>query len=141
MKRCEIGEYPTWFIMPDGLDDVVRREIEFLQKTESGVSCNIFRPDHYEEGAWRVEIELTSPLADRVPSLAFSLPELPHRMCHPEREYVRVIGGKLQGCFVDRHWFGDVYSNGIAESENPTDIDTVKKVILDNIMKALREGQ
>src|SRR6266568_6488821 len=39
--------HATWFIIPDGLEDAIRREIEFLCQTEGMVSCEISQPDGY----------------------------------------------------------------------------------------------
>lgn len=125
--------YPTWFIVPEGLEDAIRREIKFLNETQGAVSCKIWKPDEYQIGAWRVEVSIPQTSG----TLVFSLPSLQNRSCHADKGYARAVDGELRGCFVDGMWLGDVYSNGIAEDENPTKIDAVRNAFIENVMRAL----
>jgi hypothetical protein len=130
--------YPTWFIIPEGLEDAIRREIKFLNETQGAVSCRIWKPDEYDIGAWRVEVTLAPQILARLAvAPVFSLPSLQNRSCHADKGYARAIGGELRGCFVDGTWLGDVYSNGIAEEENPTKINAVENAFIENVMRAL----
>jgi hypothetical protein len=131
--------YPTWFILPDGLRDAIQREIDFLVETDGTVLCKIWQPDNYDYGAWRIEVVLTPQILARVDniSLVFPLPALKYRMCHPDKGYARAVGGELRGIFVEGKWAGDIYSNGIAEANNPTTIDAVREAFVEKVMQAL----
>jgi hypothetical protein len=131
--------HATWFIIPEGLDDVIRREIAFQSKTEGMVTCKIHRPEEYQEGAWQITITLGAR-AKKLGNgaLAFTLPTLEKRLCIPEKAYVCAIGGKLQGSFKEGNWLGDIYSNGISEAENPTSIDAVRDAFTQSVMQAIR---
>lgn len=49
--------------------------------------------------------------------------------------------GNTIGCFVDGLWVADLYSNGIEEANNPTPLETVKRVLIEQIEHiALRAG-
>lgn len=132
--------YATWFIIPDGLEDAIRREIEFLSQTEGNVSCEIYRPEDYDYGAWRVELTLGPQILRRLNnnSLVFTIPTLQNRVFHPDKGYVRAIDGELRGAFVDGKWYGDVYSNGISENDNLTKIESVRDALTQSIMRAIR---
>jgi len=132
--------YPTWFVIPDELQSVVRQEIDRLGEA-GAILCDITQPDNYEFGAWRVAITLGPQVIKRLKDslLVFSLPNLPKRMCHPDKEYRRAIEGELRGCFLDGKWLGDVYSNGISEAENPTKIEAVRDAFIQNIMISLQQ--
>ncbi len=132
--------YATWFIVPDGLEDVIRREIEFLSQTEGIVSCEIDRPDGYDFGAWRVEITLGLQTLKRIGSgsVVFTFPTLQNRIFHHDKGYARAIDGELRGSFVNDKWLGDVYSNGIPEADNPTKIEAVRDALIQSVMRAIR---
>lgn len=132
--------HATWFIIPEGLEDAIRREVDFLIQTEEKISCVINQPDEYEFGAWRVVVTLGPQVLKQIGSglLIFTLPTLQNRSCHPDRGYGRAIEGELRGSFVDGKWLGDVYSNGISEDENPTKIEAVRDAFTQNVMRAIQ---
>ncbi len=133
--------FATWFIVPDELEDAILREIEFLSRTEGMVSCDIHQPDGYDFGAWKVEIKLGNKVLKKPgsESLVFTLPSMQNRMCHPDKGYVRAINGELRGSFIEGKWIGDVYSNGIPETDNPTKIEAVRDAFTQSVMRALRD--
>lgn len=101
------------------------------------VLIDIYKPDHYDIGAWRVTIKLRDreALIWNGQPVPFEFPELPERSLVCEREYAAVIvkeGGdcRLGGKFVDGTWKGDLYSNGCLETENPTPVELVRSELL-----------
>ena len=125
--------FPTFFIIPWALEGAIRKEIEF-QKSMTEINCEISRPDGYEYGAWRVEMTIPTCILDRTDNkpIYFTLPALPNRMCHPEKDYICAVNGEMKGCFVNGKWVGDIYSNGISEDANTTSIDDVRQAFLKN---------
>lgn len=96
------------------------------------MKVSIERPADYEIGAWRAHILLD---ADEMPAFfpdgyPFTLPRLPARLIVPELGYrsapVDPVGS-FDGMLVRGEWFGDVYTNGCCEEENPTPIEAVKR--------------
>jgi hypothetical protein len=59
-------------------------------------------------------------------------------MCNWDKGYTCFIEGELRGLFVSGKWFGDLYSNGIREDENPTKIETVRDAFIQSVMQAIR---
>lgn len=133
--------YPTWFVIPEEMQSVVRREIDRLDQSAM-VVCEINRPDEYDYGAWRVVVKLHPDVLKRLAGalLVFSLPTLPKRMCHPEKGYVRAIEGEQRGCFVNGEWLGDIYSNGVHEDENPTKIEAIRDAFIQSAMRAIQQA-
>lgn len=107
---------------------------------------NIYQPEGYDFGAWRVSISLSDP-ADASWNgtfIPFELPALPHRRIVSDTENQTVVrskkydelvfGGKFDDAGV---WRGHVYSNGIPENKNPSSIDSVKEALHDMVTKIL----
>ncbi len=132
--------HATWFIIPEGLESAMLREIDFLTQTEDVVSCSIKRPNNYDYGAWRIEAKLSSQSLKKLKGcpLIFKLPTLQNRMYYPDKGYASAIEGELRGVFVDDKWSGDVYSNGISEDENPSKIEAVQEAFIQSVMQAIR---
>lgn len=111
-----------------------------LPQLPTRVRCSIFRPDNYQVGAWRVEMRLP-PGVQRLwngSPFQFDLPQLPKRLFVMESEF---RFGPHTGRFVDGVWKADLYSNGIAEAENPTSLTEVKRALLHGVDQlALRAG-
>lgn len=100
-----------------------------LPQLPTRVRCLIFRPDTYQVGAWRVEMRLP-PGVQRLwngSPFQFDLPKLPKR--HFVMESGFHIGPDI-GRFVDGVWKADLYSNGIAEDENPTSLTEIKRALV-----------
>jgi hypothetical protein len=103
------------------------------------VCCLIFRPDHYDFGAWRIEMSLSPKTRAFLgeSNLRFDIPKLPRRMVHclsPYKADVHV------GNFIDGVWHADLYSNGVAEDENPTSIEIFKEHLLLNVNSILERA-
>lgn len=133
--------YPTWFIVPDELETAARQAIEALRQAPA-VSCRIERPADYMVGAFRMTAALSPDTVERLGNnrLVFDLPDLPARRCHPDREYISAFDGQLHGCFVDGKWLGDLYTNGIAEDQNPTTTDAFREAFVVAVIAALERA-
>lgn len=100
-----------------------------LPQLPTRVRCSIFRPDNYQVGAWRVEMRLP-PGIQRLwngSPFQFVLPTLRKRLFVMESGY---RFGLDTGRFVDCVWKADIYSNGVAEAENPTRLAEIKLALL-----------
>jgi hypothetical protein len=111
-----------------------------LPQLPTRVRCSIFRPDNYEVGAWRVEMRLppgVQQLWNGSP-FQFDLPQLPKRLFIQESGFLL---GPHTGRFVDGVWKADLYSNGIAEAENPTSLAEIKRALIQCVDQlAIRAG-
>ncbi|ODJ92709.1 hypothetical protein BB779_24625 (plasmid) [Pseudomonas viridiflava] len=120
--------------------------LAFIAKEEKQlgerVQIRISRPEGYMHGAWRAEIKLRKPEECPYPAV-FPLPKLERRMIRCDPEYhaawfdavtqLHEPAGVLNGGI----WRGDCYSNGIAESDNPTPLEEVEKALRKNIEMVL----
>jgi hypothetical protein len=92
----------------------------------------IYRPKGYQEGAWRAEVVLDAAEhqhIDRLP-VPFKIPSLTARSIIADKGYAVAVplpinGAELQGVFINGHWEGHVYSNGVEETNNPTSVKAV----------------
>lgn len=134
--------HPTWFVVPDELTHTIRREIDMLAKSNGIVICDIARPEGYHDGAFRIEATLGSQIIKKLErsELAFSLPDLPKRLCLPEQGYVRANEEGLLGSFIDGKWFGNLYSNGISETKNPVTVDAFRDAFIQNVTQAVQRA-
>jgi hypothetical protein len=134
--------HATWFVIPDDLAGAIRKQIELLEKSGGTVVCEITRPADYSEGAWRIEAQLSQHVLENLGNsdLTFSLPDLPKRMCIPEKKYVRAAANGLAGVFVEGKWFGDLYSNGIAEADNPVTVDAFRDAFIQNVNQTVQRA-
>lgn len=110
--------------------------IEFIKREEQRLGQRIqilvTRPNGYDYGAWRVEIRLRNPRDNSYP-VVFPFPKLEKRIFHSDVDCQAAwrnpateefeIGGLLQNGI----WRGHLYSNGIAEIENPTSLELIKE--------------
>lgn len=94
---------------------------------------NIYKPEGYDFGAWRIMMLLKDPFESfwGGSAIPFELPELKNRRISSDKEFqalvVRNGDYKFGGAFdsVGR-WCGHVYSNGVFEQDNPTSIERVQ---------------
>lgn len=105
---------------------------EYQQRHEDLLRIEIWRPEGYDFGAWRVSIQQRG--GGRKQTGVFPLPKLKHRLIvsDPEFRGVLSLGGgevELGGCLAAGEWRGHLYSNGISESENPTSLQAVKDAL------------
>jgi len=106
------------------------------------VQIRVSRPETYDAGAWRVEIKLRKPEECPYP-VVFPLPKLEKRLIHCDPEYRAAwFDSATQlhepaGVLKDGMWRGDCYSNGIAESDNPTPLEEVEQALRKNIEMVL----
>jgi hypothetical protein len=130
---------PTWWIVPAELEGGLRREIELVKKSGGLVTCNITKPDGYQEEAWKIEAKLGSQVKDRLgdSSLQFRPPEMTTRRCNPDPKYVRADANGLFSIFEDGAWVGHLYSNGVAEADNPVTIDAYREAFIQSVTKAI----
>lgn len=103
------------------------------------VRCAVFQPGRYEYGAWRVNITLGPAVRKFLGDshLVFTLPKWPKRNVVMEPDFMRDLH---VGIFRDGAWSADIYSNGIAEDDNPTTIAQVKAGLLASVNEVLRNA-
>ncbi|AKM45312.1 hypothetical protein NL30_36335 [Burkholderia contaminans] len=106
------------------------------------VRCWIFRPDGYDEGAWRVHLSLgpaaRAALGDS--TLVFDIPQHQQRLFHADRGFLFDLNPEkrvFKGKFVNSVWSGDLYSNGVREAANDMPITDLRATLLRNINVAL----
>lgn len=102
------------------------------------VQIRMSRPEGYHHGAWRVEVKLRKP-EERSYAIVFPLPKLDKRSIHCDPEYRAAwFDGATQqhepaAVLKDGVWRGNCYSNGIAESDNPTSLEEVEGALRKSI--------
>jgi hypothetical protein len=101
--------------------------------------CAIFQPDRYQFGAWRLELALGASARRYLGSvpLPFEIPRLTHRLIIPAAGYRRDVD---VGLIVNGVWKADLYSNGVEESENPTNLEEVRDAYLSEVSSRLRRA-
>ncbi|MBP6082145.1 MAG: hypothetical protein KA732_12810 [Providencia sp.] len=126
-----------------GMKPVLLRE---ANKETSNCHVRIYKPEHYQFGAWHVEITLSKKAGPIMEGIGISFPEIKHRI---------LIADKASGYLTavrcnDKDWENgflikngeshlDLYSNGIAEEHNPTSINEVAEVLVDHINKCISQ--
>jgi hypothetical protein len=108
-----------------------------LPALTSGVYCTIFKPDRYQEGAWRARMTVGPAIEAFLENspLQFDLPRLHKR--HFIKRHPFYVEEHI-GIFQKGIWAMDLTSNGIAESENPTSVETVKQALLASVRNKLK---
>ena len=110
------------------------------------MNIEITQPEGYDFGAWQAIIKLDDDekkiVRDR--PLVFKIPRLNYRNILSDDGY-RMAGFvndevTLGGMFKDGIWCGHVYSNGIAEQNNPVSIDSVKNSLEERIKQSMEFG-
>lgn len=113
---------------------------------KSRFAIQIYRPEGYDYGVWRVTVSLRNPedglwLGTPIP---FVLPELPKRLVQSDPEYRAVVipngntGPVIGGYFDKGVWRGHIRSNGCEEALNPTGIEQVEdalRAIIDSTLE------
>lgn len=111
-----------------------------LPGATGGVHVEIYRPDAYDYGAWRVEMTLGHDANAAIASfpLIFTLPAYANNRRHVicESEF-RVDQSHRK--FSGASWQGDLYSNGVPEDENPIPIATFRRDLLRSVHAALEQ--
>lgn len=108
----------------------------------------LFKPDHYEYGAWHIEITLTpeaaSALPDRTSMNGLCFPHLKQRAFHAPAESgyccaaIDDLGEYLPGFrFIEGRGEFDVYSSGVPEEKNETSPGIVVAAVANQIMSRL----
>lgn len=104
--------------------------------------CAIYRPDHYDYGAWKVNLTVGPVIREAFGSgdFVFELPSLPNRhfLAEPDMTYFH-RDNKKWARVVDGVWSADLYTNGISEEENPSSLAKVKAGLLIGINEVLRK--
>ncbi|WP_042298603.1 hypothetical protein [Paraburkholderia bannensis] len=106
------------------------------------VRCQIFRPDRYDERAWRVELSLghmAKQMAGAL-DLVFDIPQKPGRKVDPERGGLFDLNPATKvhrGRFTGGVWTADLYSNGIPERENPVSIAEMQRLFVRSVSERL----
>ena len=101
-----------------------------------GMHCEIFKPDRYDHGAWRVEMHAGSLARKELwgGRYDFVVKPLPARNLIAEQGF---RSGEERFRIVDGVWLGDLYTNGIEEARNPTSIDHVHAALMRSANHAL----
>ncbi|WP_061291998.1 hypothetical protein [Azotobacter vinelandii] len=99
-------------------------------------NCQLYKPDRYEHGAWKLRISLGDVAKQRLGGIALALkiPALKKRLFLPDEGYRRDVD---LICFKDGILEAHIYSNGVAEDENPTPISEVRAEIVRSLHTAL----
>lgn len=127
----------------------VRELIEQFVKDHYGsledrLIIHIYRPEGYDNGAWRIAMSLRDPAESywMGASIPFRLPQLAKRRISSDKGFEAVIGVphdtdfvnyELGGVFIDGKWFGHIYSNGCPEKDNPTTIEEARIALYQSI--------
>jgi hypothetical protein len=119
---------------------------EFIKKTlprRIAVEVKIWRPKGYDAGAYKVKILIgeKEQLAYKKFPVPFRIPRLKCRLFIADKGYMKAIQlesrTEQRGIFIDGIWTGHVYTNGVAENENPESTDVVKASLEDSVENAL----
>ncbi|MBA0170452.1 hypothetical protein [Pectobacterium versatile] len=111
-----------------------------LSWTNENVTVNIWQPGEYQYGAWRVLICLGDNVNE--PQKAFSFPELQRRLLLPDTDYQAVtamglsepsIGFRFRARISEMH----LYSNGVAENDNPVSLEQVARALIQTVTQRL----
>lgn len=108
--------------------------------TKDDITVRIYRPDDYAHGAWRVLLVLDQSVITQTWNIPF--PELDGRLFTTDPGYDAMIStapGSWDKAFrfVDGICELHLYSNGVAEDENPTQLPAVAQALIDSVGNAL----
>ncbi len=136
----------TWWIVPDELSGALRREIALIKKSKGLVTCNITKPKEFSSGAWRIEAKLGTQVKDLLKNspLIFNYPQMETRRINFEsvkqQKYCHDFI-KGEGVFIDGIWSGLLYSNGIAEDDNPITIDSYSGAFIQEVIDTIARSK
>lgn len=104
-----------------------------LPGSTGGIHCATYRPNLYDEGAWRFELSLGFHIRSfwDEQGFTFRAPKLKQRNIIPVEGYRGGTGNIDDYRFVDGRCLLDVYTNGVSEEENITTIAMVQKALLE----------
>lgn len=131
-------------VHPESCLGVVRSAMSriVLSKLISMVTIDVFKPDTYEVGAWRLVMHVGHVVRDVFPdgTIPFVMPTMPKQ---------RVIVGQYDrahmpepamGQFVDGAFGIDVHTNGMPEAENPVPMEAVRELFQQAVHVRLRSA-
>lgn len=130
--------HPTWFIIPDEMEHMLRKETAQLKQAIDVVACTV---EAGNSGAWRIEASLSEKIRKQLGQgeLQFSLPVFEKRLCKPDDKYIHFRDkGEMQGRFIKGRFSGYLYSY-VNEDESPTNAETVRDALKQNIIRAVKQ--
>ena len=133
---------PTWFIVPEELQEAVRGVAYRLNEAVSSVTFTRESPSDFDEGVFRIAMTVEGKARAFVDNNAFTfeVPNLPNRFFRHEPE-LRVAPrdekSPWRGRFKDGRWTAIVQTNGIAEGQNPTSMDVVRDALVASVAQSL----
>lgn len=106
------------------------------------VTIDVFKPDTYMNGAWRVEMRGGSAVHAVFTdgTIPFLLPTLPKQRViigTYDRAHMPIPG---EGRFVDGVFGIDVHTNGMPEEQNPVPMETVRELFLQAVRTRLESA-
>ncbi|WP_236166326.1 hypothetical protein [Pseudomonas juntendi] len=99
-------------------------------------NCQLYKPDGYQQEAWKLRISLGDLANEQLQGwpLELSIAHMPFRRIAPDEGYgVNQSLMRFKDGLLEAH----IYSNGVAEEENPTAIATVRAEIVRSLYQAL----
>lgn len=133
--------HPTWFILPNDLEDAVHDTIETVEQSFDDVRCQILPHEDGNHGVWNVVLNISKNIQEEwggdEKTVFFSLPDLEKRLFRAHKKYMNFIHGEIKYCFLDGKFEAIMYSNGISENKNPVDIQTVNDALLRAVKAAI----
>lgn len=101
-------------------------------------NCQLYRPDRYDNGAWKLRVSLGDFAREALggKTLVLKIPTQKARNFLPDQGY-RFSVDMMH--FKDGLLEAHIYTNGISEDDNPTSIEAVRAEIVRSIHKALTE--
>lgn len=99
-------------------------------------NCQLYKPDGYDQGAWKLRVSLGDAAKKLLGShrLVLQIPAQEKRNFYPDKGY-RFDVDKME--FKDGLLEAHIYTNGISEDENPTPISEVRAETMRIIYTAL----
>lgn len=109
-------------------------------QTRDDITVRIYRPDDYGHGAWRVLLVLDESVITQTWNIPF--PELDGRRFTTDPGYDALISTAPDSwdkafCFVDGICELHLYSNGVAEEQNPTPLPAVAEALINAVVHEL----
>jgi hypothetical protein len=113
-----------------------------LSQLISMVAIDVFKPDTYEVGAWRLVMRTGPGVRAVFPdgTFPFVMPTLPKQRIFVgqyDRQHLPLLE---RGQFVDGMFAIDINSNGVPEDENPVPIEVVRDLFLQAVHVRLKSA-
>lgn len=135
---------PKQRVAPEGCLGTVRSALArtILAQFAALVGIDVFRPDTYDFGAWRVLMRAGHRVREVFPDgiFRFALPTLSTErfiIGQYDRQHQPLPG---EGQFVDGSFAIDVHSNGVAEEDNPVPMEVVRDAFLQAVHARLESA-